>query len=295
VPHPEDGGCLNCGATLVGPYCHRCGQEAVDRRRSLRALLSDALGDLFSFDSRILRTVVPLLFRPGYLTVEWVKGRRVDFVPPLRLYVFTAAIFFFVMAAAGAWQLNFSSSSSGEKLTVEEIARRANSASEQEPEEQDAVGAGSDERGAVHDFERRLTRAVGDDAERFKSEVIENLATFSLFLAPASALILALLYWRRYLVEHVVFTLHLHVFVYTVLAVRTLISGGAAGGEENPVVGAVLLTVVAAYSFLALRRVYGGRWWATVLRGAAFAVLYLLVVLLPTMLLSYFWTVYAVS
>jgi hypothetical protein len=287
VPHPRDGGCLNCGATLVGPYCHRCGQEAVDRRRSLRALLSDALGDLFSFDSRILRTAGPLFLRPGFLTAEWVKGRRVDYVPPLRLYVFTAAVFFFVIAATGASVVQLSTSSSGERVSVEEMARRAETAPAREPGAEEVAAAGE----RMDDFWNRLSRAVGTDAAGFKSDVVDTLATVSLLLAPASALILALLYRRRYLVEHVVFTLHFHVFVYALLGGLTLMTGG----EESPVAGTVVMSLMGLYLFLALRRVYGGRWWATALRGGAFGFLYVLVVLLPILLFSFVWTVYTAS
>lgn len=95
--HPDTTTCLDCGARLLGPYCHRCGQEASERVVPLRRLLGDALGDLFAFDSRVWRTVRLLFARPGFLTAEWRRGRRARYVPPLRLYVFVAALFFLVL------------------------------------------------------------------------------------------------------------------------------------------------------------------------------------------------------
>lgn len=45
----------------------------------LRTLIADALGNLLAFDSRILRTLRPLFLRPGFLTAESCRGRRVRF------------------------------------------------------------------------------------------------------------------------------------------------------------------------------------------------------------------------
>jgi hypothetical protein len=52
------------------------------------------LDDIFSFDSRAARTILPLITRPAFLTNEYFAGRRVHYVPPLRLYLFISIIFF---------------------------------------------------------------------------------------------------------------------------------------------------------------------------------------------------------
>jgi len=65
--------CLNCGTELVGQYCRQCGQRATSRFISIYELLRDAFGDLFELDSRLWRTVVPLLIRPGLLTKDYLE------------------------------------------------------------------------------------------------------------------------------------------------------------------------------------------------------------------------------
>jgi hypothetical protein len=55
------------------------------------------LDDIFSFDSRASRTVIPLLTRPAFLTNEYFAGRRVHYVPPLRLYLFISIVFFITL------------------------------------------------------------------------------------------------------------------------------------------------------------------------------------------------------
>lgn len=88
--------CLNCGAPLRGQYCSICGQRARTRLISVWELVRDAVGDLFELDSRLWRTLIPLLVRPGRLTREYLMGRRVRFMPPFRTYLVLSLVFFLV-------------------------------------------------------------------------------------------------------------------------------------------------------------------------------------------------------
>ncbi|MDX1500015.1 MAG: DUF3667 domain-containing protein [Woeseiaceae bacterium] len=93
APRPD---CLNCGTPLSGQYCGECGQRARSRLISLWELVTDAFGDLFELDSRLWRTLIPLVVRPGRLTDEYLKGRRVRFMPPFRMYLVLSLVFFLV-------------------------------------------------------------------------------------------------------------------------------------------------------------------------------------------------------
>lgn len=88
--------CLNCGAHLRGQYCGTCGQRSRSRLISLWELISDAFGDLFEIDSRLWQTVIPLLFRPGRLTHDYLQGRRARYMPPFRMYLVLSLLFFLV-------------------------------------------------------------------------------------------------------------------------------------------------------------------------------------------------------
>ncbi len=94
---PEDSpNCLNCGTHLTGQYCGRCGQRATSRFISVWELLRDAFGDLFELDSRLWRTLAPLLVRPGLLTKDYLEGRRARYMPPFRMYLVLSLLFFVV-------------------------------------------------------------------------------------------------------------------------------------------------------------------------------------------------------
>jgi Protein of unknown function (DUF3667)/Domain of unknown function (DUF4286) len=93
--------CLNCGEVLRGQHCSHCGQRARVRVLSLGALLRDLFGDLTNFDSRLWRTLRPLAFRPGALTVEFLRGRRTHYSPPFRMYLILSVVFFLLSTAGG--------------------------------------------------------------------------------------------------------------------------------------------------------------------------------------------------
>lgn len=86
--------CLNCGEVLRGQHCSHCGQRAKVRVLSLGTLLRDLFGDITNFDSRLWRTLKPLAFKPGTLTVEYLRGRRTYYSPPFRMYLILSVAFF---------------------------------------------------------------------------------------------------------------------------------------------------------------------------------------------------------
>lgn len=94
LPQDEIKVCENCHANVQGMYCSQCGQSVESTLRYFWSVILHLLDDIFSFDSRSSRTLFPLLFRPAFLTNEYIAGRRVHYVPPLRLYLFISIIFF---------------------------------------------------------------------------------------------------------------------------------------------------------------------------------------------------------
>lgn len=99
--------CPNCDQLLWGQYCANCGQRARVRMITFWELLKDAGDLLASFDSRIWRTLGLLLFRPGRLTLDYLRGRRARYVPPARLFIASSIVFFFI--ATLNTQLDFGS------------------------------------------------------------------------------------------------------------------------------------------------------------------------------------------
>ncbi len=94
TPERKDKNCLNCGATVIGRYCHVCGQENVEPKETFWHLLTHFFNDITHFDGKFFTTLKDLLFKPGFLSKEYMIGRRASYLNPVRMYVFTSAIFF---------------------------------------------------------------------------------------------------------------------------------------------------------------------------------------------------------
>ena len=92
--------CANCGAPMHGPYCYACGQPEKGLIRQLTSVMSDVLDTVFNIDSRVFRSLFPLYFRPGFLTVEYFAGRRVRYVTPFRLFFFLCLLAIFAIQIA---------------------------------------------------------------------------------------------------------------------------------------------------------------------------------------------------
>jgi hypothetical protein len=94
------GACPNCGAALVGAYCHACGQPS-HLHRSLLSIGHDIVHGVFHFEGKIWRTLPELMFRPGRLTRRYIDGERAKFVSPMALFLFSVFLMFAVFSITG--------------------------------------------------------------------------------------------------------------------------------------------------------------------------------------------------
>ena len=95
----EEKKCLNCGAEVLNRFCPACGQQNIEPKISIKDLLHDVLHDLTHFDGKFFSTVGLLIRRPGFLSTQFINGKRVSYLHPVRMYVFTSAVFFFLFYA----------------------------------------------------------------------------------------------------------------------------------------------------------------------------------------------------
>src|SRR5882724_1400771 len=93
----KENDCLNCGAELQGHFCHVCGQENLQIKENFGHLMNHAISDYFHFDEKFFHTLVPLLFKPGKLTVDYMAGKRTQYLHPIRIYIFISLVFFLLL------------------------------------------------------------------------------------------------------------------------------------------------------------------------------------------------------
>jgi hypothetical protein len=91
--------CLNCKQPLDSRdnFCSNCGQVNDLKPLSIKQYLKEFLSGFFAFDTRTLNTLIPLLFRPGKVALEYINGERMRYVNPFQLYLHTSIVFFLIL------------------------------------------------------------------------------------------------------------------------------------------------------------------------------------------------------
>jgi hypothetical protein len=89
--------CLNCGNTFTGHFCNNCGQENLELKEDFGHLMVHAIGDYFHFDEKFFHTLRPLLFNPGKLTIDYMAGKRTQYLHPIRMYIFISLVYFILL------------------------------------------------------------------------------------------------------------------------------------------------------------------------------------------------------
>ncbi len=85
--------CLNCGTTYTGNYCNRCGQSRNTPRYRLSNALRNIAGGFFNIDNGFGRTLLELLYRPGYMIRDFISGKRVGYFRPFQTLFILAALY----------------------------------------------------------------------------------------------------------------------------------------------------------------------------------------------------------
>lgn len=87
--------CQSCGESMTGMYCANCGEKKFEQKDlSLRHFLSSALDLMFFVDNKIVRSYRRLFFSPGFLTKEFIEGKRVRYMKPLQLFFLSCLVYF---------------------------------------------------------------------------------------------------------------------------------------------------------------------------------------------------------
>jgi len=252
--------CHNCNTPLKGVYCYQCGQPKRSFIRFFPALVWDLLDSLFDLDSRLSRTLKPLLLQPGQLTNEYIAGRRFRYVAPLRLYLFVSLAFFISLRLlAGGVQIHnqaapATQASNPPDATLEAKAQAGNTAKSERGEDfkitvndqpvnidqYDPVAnpvqiqwLNAEQRVALShvlkNMGMNLKYAARENPRPLINQLLGVLPQTMFVLLPLFALLLKLTFafQRRYYTEHLITALHSHAFLFLALLLLMLVVNGA--------------------------------------------------------------------
>ncbi|HEY4217672.1 MAG TPA: DUF3667 domain-containing protein [Gemmatimonadaceae bacterium] len=282
APSPWEVSCLNCGHPLGGPFCSECGQRAVPPHPRVTELAGDAFAEFSGWDGKFSETIQLLVRRPGELTRQFIAGRRVRFISPVRLYLAMSFIYFVLAGAVGnqptrPGEVNLPGihiSATGEEqgkgpVVVSRAMTAAQSGSLTKAQRDSAMAQVAR---APRILKPLLRRGI-DDPQGLKRTIVANVPRVFFALLPVFAAILALFYRKRHYPEHLYYAIHLHSFAFLAL---TLVELATLSGLQKPsgTIGPIVMIWIAVYNVLALRRVYGGSVKRTLAKCVGIGALY---------------------
>lgn len=246
------GTCHNCHAEVSTTFCGECGQKAKVHVASAHEFLHHFISHYVAAEGKLWRTLGWLFARPGQLTVEFIRGRRGQFIDPLRLLLTISLLMFLVMK----WQIYHLPAAPAETASPE-VARIVTAAEAREThrvdgELFDAFSRLSDK--FAGNYSKYVAQPEPAQAAKFWEAWLRFGPTIVLCLIPLMATVLKILHlgsgWRYG--EHLVFAMHLQTVVLLSLIFNV-------GGMHRPTKLA-LGVALGLYMLLAMRKVYGGGW-----------------------------------
>lgn len=288
----KDMTCLNCRQVVEKRYCPNCGQENTDTRKTFHHLFVHFFEDLTHYENAFWKTIRNLLFRPGSLTTEYMSGKRMSYLAPVRLYIFISFITFFLMGVLpkgdsetaknktiDKTNINFNGPDSAQakafadsikKIELDddlqigdyESAERFDSVQQALPESKRATGFSKW-------LQRRLAKVNGETTakefrKKFGEAIIHNIPKALFLYMPFFAFFVWLFHDKKrwYYFDHGIFTLHYFSFLLLTLSIYLVIDSVTAliSNELNDAVDFLVLVMMCwwfFYFFRSHRRFFG--------------------------------------
>lgn len=267
--------CPTCGGAITDRFCPRCGeQRPVAHGLSFRHYFEELIDAITHLDSKLLRSAWLLVRRPGLLSVDYLRGRRVPLVSPLRLFVFVSIVYFI--------SLSLLHSVVPHKAPYMEFNTFATPLAIQLHGNDYYAGY------AARRVEQKVRRenisyAVLQGRYDEKTAVLSKTLLF--VLIPVIALLFAALFMRRhrFFTEHLVIATHFWAFALVLIGVLLpavlvpaiyLLAAMGLPSERainDGTVSLALQLVFAVYLYVMLRRVYAASAWYSAVVALAMA------------------------
>ena len=279
----EDKTCLNCRHVVEQKFCPNCGQENSDSRKTFHHLFIHFFEDLTHYENAFWKTIRNLLFKPSTLTKEYLSGKRLSYLAPVRLYIFISFITFLLIAMFPG-KVNENSNKSEKDLdeAIAKTTKELNIKKEDKKyftfinmkkidslqkygKEEEKLNASSYwfiEK-ASHVTEKYSKREI---YVKFAEAFFHNLPKILFIIMPFFAFFLWLFHNKKkwYYFDHGIFTLHYFSFLLLIFLIMFIVNKIAGlFGEDNPLTYVSSLISIAGtiwmcyYFYPAHHRFYG--------------------------------------
>ncbi|MEN2413505.1 DUF3667 domain-containing protein [Flavobacterium mesophilum] len=282
----EDKTCLNCRHVVEQKFCPNCGQENSDTRKTFHHLFVHFFEDLTHYENAFWKTIKNLLVKPSTLTKEYLSGKRLSYLAPVRLYIFISFITFLLIAMfpnkvseeINKSENQFVSQTSKKDKKDKKVVQTFDSKSHFELKsmrEIDSIQKYGKEDEKLSDFSYWIyEKAVHVTEKNTKKEIIEkfiesfihNIPKILFIIMPFFAFFLWIFHSKKrwYYFDHGIFTLHYFSFLLLIFLILFIINkiGGIFEGNGPITVIVNLINFVGIiwmcyYFYPAHHRFYG--------------------------------------
>lgn len=294
--HGHTGACLNCNTALApdARFCSQCGQDTANHPPSLFEFAHEFVSHYIAVEGTLWKSLWGLMAKPGFLTREYLAGRKQRYVLPLRLLLTLGLLFFLALKfMPGSTQsLGLEDAMDDEVAEVATPASAASAAAKVGRAKKTIAERTQGGHILSPDLATHLPQGMQDRIQRAEGRwradpkaSMHAMGTTVLGLAPYAVLcslpffagLLKLLFWRQPYGAHFVFAMHLHAAWYGMLLLAVLLPWG--------LVAFAVWAWSNVYPVIALKRVHAASWWTTVLRAALLAVMHWVVISLGALTL----------
>ncbi|MEM9050515.1 MAG: DUF3667 domain-containing protein [Bacteroidota bacterium] len=284
--------CLNCGNELkpTDLFCSHCGQRTRGAKVPLRDFVGDFFKDYFTVDSKFFMSIFLIFIKPGALTKRFNDGKRKAFIAPLRMYLFTSFIYFFLLSLTFKYNSDFSDTHNLNEqkahvldslLALERdtlvISGLSSDIDSLAYEDEDQMIFLEDVEEDPYNLSEHVQRA-NDNPEIFIQSALRVGSITLFFLVPVFALILWLFHYRRvrFYVQHLVHALHLHTFVFALFSIALGLNFWLDSDLELLITPLIILV----YTALSLRIVYSQKIFPSIVKTISIGFIYFFLIIL---------------
>jgi Protein of unknown function (DUF3667) len=244
--------------------------------------MEDALEGFIHFDGKFFKSVRYIFTRPGFLTNEFIAGRRTRYTHPVRFYIFASFLYFAVQLMTSHAPAPSEAAAAPQGA---ETASTANDAAGNPPSPATSKpGAFSSALRRDFGFDGRLDRRA------LATEIGHLMPTMFFFCLPLLAAVLMLAYRTsgRYYIEHLIFAFHVQAFGFLAALIdETGESLLRLAGVGNPsLLGFLTFCGATLLVYRAFRVVYGQGRLKTLLKMIVVGVAYGVILLIGVVLVA---------
>lgn len=272
----NDKTCLNCRYVVENRFCPNCGQENTDTRKTFHHLFIHFFEDLTHYENAFWRTIKNLLFKPAALTKEYLSGKRLSYLAPVRLYIFISFITFLLIAVYPS-EINSSDKTIEKKSTIttknksfqntisknDSIKKNQTDPKDENQlfnfgyesvEQLDSIQKHAPESEKLSDFNYWMNKKIqivkenntqSEIIEKFVSSFTHNLPKVLFVFMPIFAFFLWLFHNKKrwYYFDHGIFTLHYFSFLLLIFLLLFLINEGLSLFSESSFVSFIQIVI----------------------------------------------------